>query len=194
MEHYIQSRSLRGNEYSPATAISKLACYSDYKKLKKQMKKLKKMKHDLQHPGQALKHKLQPDAYKQAKHKVHQVQNPGQTLKHKLQPEAYKKAKRRLKKLSKLKKMLKGEVRTAATGVCVYVGEAGGWMGVSKLLSTLLTQRTNTMQNTLSAVKGFLSIFLVTSPRRFREEELPEVTDSGFKGLKGITSSGLSAE
>lgn len=83
---------------------------SEYKKLKAKMKRLQKIKRDMQHPGQALKHKLQPDAYKQAKHKVHQAKNPGQTLKHKLQPDAYKKAKRRLKKISKLKKMMKGEV------------------------------------------------------------------------------------
>lgn len=94
--------------------------------MKKQMKKLKKMKHDLQHPGQAMKHKMQPDAYKQAKHKVHQAQNPGQALKHKLQPEAYRKAKRRLKKLSKLKKMLKGEVRTARWPVWALAC-AGEW-------------------------------------------------------------------
>lgn len=74
------------------------------------MKRLQKVKRDMEHPGQALKRKLQPDAYKTAKRKAHQAQNPGQTLKHKLQPDAYKKAKRRLKKLSKLKKMMKGEV------------------------------------------------------------------------------------
>lgn len=38
------------------------------------------------------------------------------TLKHKLQPDAYKKAKRRLKKLSKLKKMMKGEVGGGRAG------------------------------------------------------------------------------
>ncbi|CBJ32099.1 expressed unknown protein [Ectocarpus siliculosus] len=86
--------------------------YSEYKKLKAKMRKVQKLKRDLQNPGQAMKRKMQPDIYKKAKRTAHQASNPGQTLKHKLQPDAYKKAKRRLKKLSKLKKMMKGEVHS----------------------------------------------------------------------------------
>ncbi|CAM9349697.1 unnamed protein product, partial [Hapterophycus canaliculatus] len=100
------------------------AC-SEYKKLKAKIKRLEKIKRDMQHPGQALKHKLQPDAYKRGKHKMHQAQNPGQTLKHKLQPEAYKKVKRRLKKLSKLKKMMKGEVQSKPRGMMPPEGYSG---------------------------------------------------------------------
>eukprot|EP00752_Nemacystus_decipiens_P014785 g13163.t1 len=106
-------------------SVRKMPSYSEYKKLKAKMKKLKKIKRDLQNPGQAIKHKLEPDAYKQAKHKVHQAKNPGQALKHKLQPDAYKKAKRRLKKLSKLKKMLKGEVHSKPRGMMPPEGHGG---------------------------------------------------------------------